>query len=749
MDDNKIKYRKYLDEIFQEDDDFYYINLSTKEIYPQYKVIDKLRKVESDAAYEYLNLDGVLSDLSGRPLLCFKPDDLKAVSKNIVACSKEEKFYLIDINDGRIIYQTTNGFTADSFTNGYFLLEATTTFFATESLRSELGHIYLLINPKGQVIDKQKIKNLGHKCHVEMVNNKVSVVLNKEDFIYKGPRLSEDKDPVITEKIGKFYDYVEDILGKFNVSKEIRKEIIKKVDAQEYEYIVYNNSFLRFYGYKFLYDDDKIEFVRYYLESQIIICKNGQILKKSSNVKIIPKYDKHKPAVNFNKDAINIYENNGYSFYDKNGVLISRYLKSDNMLKVDRIFAKLFQKEVFTALKQEKNYLQFMCHGKTFYTNSNYSCNRLLIKSQTGKYGFLDEFGNEVIKPIYVLASDFIDGMAKVKKLEKSNSIFYIDIFGSETKQLDKTNLSYYLGNQLSIYQKSDFKPCDYLFYTSKKLGVFTIYTYFDYRTKLYKKTYYKPIRQYQNYMLYLNDWNYAQELGYYLFDKDTNKSYYLGAKDSIISCCDDYFVINNKTFFVKDKLIALENYSLLHRCLNESATLLSLEEYIASISKEEEPVFSKSKMRPEEIKVNLENKQKKLAQLLQQRSEYEQALRQLDAQIHNIKMLHALPVPPDFCLEINDMKIISPEYLKDLIYFDLLTYDFTSFYVSGIDFSGTNACLDPQKVYNKDMRNGNYSDVTILNYDMTGVNIENSIFTNDFINCYQENMLKLKRNNQ
>ena len=39
MDDNKIKYRKYLDEIFQEDDDFYYINLSTKEIYPQYKVI--------------------------------------------------------------------------------------------------------------------------------------------------------------------------------------------------------------------------------------------------------------------------------------------------------------------------------------------------------------------------------------------------------------------------------------------------------------------------------------------------------------------------------------------------------------------------------------------------------------------------------------------------------------------------------------------------------------------------------------
>ena len=47
MDDNKIKYRKYLDEMFQETDDFYYINLLTKEIYPQYKVIDKLKKVSS------------------------------------------------------------------------------------------------------------------------------------------------------------------------------------------------------------------------------------------------------------------------------------------------------------------------------------------------------------------------------------------------------------------------------------------------------------------------------------------------------------------------------------------------------------------------------------------------------------------------------------------------------------------------------------------------------------------------------
>lgn len=744
MDDNKIKYRKYLDEMFQETDDFYYINLSTKEIYPQYKVIDNLKIVESDEAYEYLDLDGVLSDLSGRPLLSFKPDNLKAVSKNIAACSKDGKFYLIDMNDGRIIYRTTNEFAVNSFTNGYFLLSASISF-AVDNFHDEFGHNYILVSPEGRIIYEQKIKDSHSKCNIEVVDNRVCVVLNRRIIIYKGSKVLEDKDTIINEKIGKFYDYVEDILDKFNVSKEIIKEIIKKIEAQKYEYIVYNNSFLQFYGYKFLCDDDKIEFVRYYLESQIIICKNGQVLKNSSNVYIDSSFSNAKPAVKFNRDAVLIYEDNTYSFYDKNGSLISKYLKSDNLLKADRIFAKLFQKEIFTDLRQEEDYLQFKCHGKIFYTSSNYSCNRLLVKNEAGNYGFLDEFGNEIIKPIYVLASDFRDGVTKVKKLE-DNKDFYIDGFGCEIKPLDETNLSYYLGNQLSVYQKLDFKPCDYLFYTSKKWGLFTTYTYFDYHTKLYMKIHYKPIRQYNNYMLYLNNWDYAKELGYYLLDKDTNKSHFLGDKDSIIYCDDDYFVINNKTYFARNKLIILENFSLLHRHLEDSANLLSQEEYIISISKPKEPDYLKSEIPNNEIKADLEAKRKKLAQLLEKKTEYEQAIRQLDVQIHNIKIVHALPVPADFYIERGDMKIISSEYLKDLIYFDLLTYDFTSFCVSGIDFSGTNACLDPQKVYNRDMRNGNYSEVTFLNYDMTEVNIENSIFTNDFINCYQENMLKLKR---
>ena len=41
--------------------------------------------------------------------------------------------------------------------------------------------------------------------------------------------------------------------------------------------------------------------------------------------------------------------------------------------------------------------------------------------------------------------------------------------------------------------------------------------------------------------------------------------------------------------------------------------------------------------------------------------------------------------------------------------------YDFMGYDVSNLDFSGTNAAINPQTVYDKDMSNGNYSDVTFL----------------------------------
>ena len=71
--------------------------------------------------------------------------------------------------------------------------------------------------------------------------------------------------------------------------------------------------------------------------------------------------------------------------------------------------------------------------------------------------------------------------------------------------------------------------------------------------------------------------------------------------------------------------------------------------------------------------------------------------------------------------------------------------YDFTGFDVSNLDFSGTNAAINPQTIYNKDMSNGNFCDVNFLSYDFSNVDIRGAIFNNAFVICYQEKILGKK----
>ena len=64
------------------------------------------------------------------------------------------------------------------------------------------------------------------------------------------------------------------------------------------------------------------------------------------------------------------------------------------------------------------------------------------------------------------------------------------------------------------------------------------------------------------------------------------------------------------------------------------------------------------------------------------------------------------------------------------LQYLDLNLISFGNVKVSGIDLSYTNAQIDPQKVYNKDMSNGNYSGLSFISKDFSGVDIRNSNFS-------------------
>lgn len=75
-------------------------------------------------------------------------------------------------------------------------------------------------------------------------------------------------------------------------------------------------------------------------------------------------------------------------------------------------------------------------NGKEITEVSSFSDGRATIKTDDGKYGFIDKNGKVVIEPKYDDATDFIDGVAFVAKIKNKEDVDYIKIdkSGKETK---------------------------------------------------------------------------------------------------------------------------------------------------------------------------------------------------------------------------------------------------------------------------------------------------------------------------
>ena len=73
----------------------------------------------------------------------------------------------------------------------------------------------------------------------------------------------------------------------------------------------------------------------------------------------------------------------------------------------------------------------------------------------------------------------------------------------------------------------------------------------------------------------------------------------------------------------------------------------------------------------------------------------------------------------------------ILPWYLENnlLPVINLSTNTFDNVKVSGIDFTGTNANIDPQTVYNKDMSHGIYDGLNFTMKNFDGVNTDGASF--------------------
>ena len=262
----------------------------------------------------------------------------------------------------------------------------------------------------------------------------------------------------------------------------------------------------------------------------------------------------------------------------------------------------------------------------------------------------------------------------------------------------------------------------------------------------------YELVRQYENYLVYLVKKAYFNEKGYYVVDKRTGEKTFLGSLGVNTRFCDEYFVVDDITYYPKDELINLGHFNLFYRQLKKGIRLVSKDEYLKNRIITLEGEDSKEKKREEERallerqRADLLRKKKENAALEQEKANLLAKIKDLEAKQHNLHILHSLAVPGNFYVELNGYKVINPKYIKELKDYDLLTYDFSNFSLKGVNFKGTNAAINPQNVYNKDISGADLSDVTLLSYDFRDVNMEETIFTNEFVQMYQESVLKLKK---
>ena len=84
--------------------------------------------------------------------------------------------------------------------------------------------------------------------------------------------------------------------------------------------------------------------------------------------------------------------------------------------------------------------------------------------------------------------------------------------------------------------------------------------------------------------------------------------------------------------------------------------------------------------------------------------------------------------------IKVGDHLELNPYFISFLSLIDFTLISFKNVKVSELDFSGSNARIDPQIVYNKDMSRGNYSGLDFNAASFKDVNISGSVFTDSLM---------------
>lgn len=278
-------------------------------------------------------------------------------------------------------------------------------------------------------------------------------------------------------------------------------------------------------------------------------------------------------------------------------------------------------------------------------------------------------------------------------------------------------------------------------------------YTCFDKSGKKHKLKY-QPIYEYDRYLICFNSVNlyaYDKELQtYQLLSNEFSKSDNIDFGKNTLSYKDKFYFIGDQIIdlgsagYSSDKVLSIEkdnNFPVLlfeqfskeyqadpnlRKKLQEKISLLEKKNLEDKLKYEQ----AKKEEAEEQLSRDLKDKVNELSSIT---SEIEQLQSELSQTQRFESFNKTKPVGEEFLFDyVNDHKEFKEGLKKQslLQYLDLSLISFDNVKVSGIDLSYTNAQIDPQKVYNKDMSNGNYSGVSFISKDFSGVDIRNSNFS-------------------
>lgn len=757
--DEDILYRNYLKDVFEPVDEYYYLNLETKEVVPEYMSIVRIDEATLDYVYHY----GVLQDIEGNLITEDEVIKVCDCSKGIITYQKPGYIIVMkNLITGEKIYESEYYSLVLDSRDGYNIL-------MIYLGNKDNVYEYAIINPRGEkVFSTKSASKISYSLdivddYIRLYQKKKSYIDYKEKIVLAKGYKPKKSSKICSIDVSDYSLELDRLLDRFKLAEEVKKIIKRHFDeSNRNAYLRYNDTFLEVlltgkgderafiatWDGNILYNDKIEYFYRWRIESEF----NDELIMIPSSLDI----------------------HNNISYYDTKGNLISRFVNVSDWVHVDKNIADLYKLGKITNLYEEKEpsggrwKLSFKIDGKAYETYGEFKCNRLKVRDEKGLIGFIDENGligfidgngKIIAEPQYYEADDFYYGTAQVK-WQDSNSK-HIEMINTDGEVLTKNDNDkrkefdhFYSGIFKMPYILPFPKQLEYTNYKeAKDFWGNDVYYYYDIRDSALRMSKYEPIRQYENYLVYLVKKAIFSESGYYVMDKRTNEKTFLGPLGANTRFCDDYFVIADITYYPLDELINLGHYSLAYKKLKPGVRLVSKEEFIkekkmASLREDPREKWSLEKRLDfERKKAELIREQKELEALEQQRDLLLAKIKELENKERQLHLLHSLTVPSDFYVELNGYKVINPKYIRELTDYDLLTYDFSNFSLKGVNFKDTNAAINPQKVYNKDISGADLSDVTLLSYDLRDVNIDGTTFTNEFVQTYQESVLKLKRN--